>query len=307
MAPVQHTSPVAHGAIEVVPDRLYWVTCSVAPDDTEDSHCFSIDSKLVYQPFAHDFGPLNLGMICRYCRLLQEKLSDPSLRDKRIIHYCSRRSFKRANAVLLMCSFQVLALGRSAAKAIEPFQDLAHELIPYRDASRGPSTFPLTILDCLQALQMGIEKRWLDWNKFNADSYDYFSQVEIGDMNWIIPRKFLAFASPSPTPTDAEGFPAVVPESYAKTFLEAGIRLVVRLNEPCYDSKRFVNSGVDHVDLWFKDGTCPPRDIVSKFLDLAEGEQGGIAVHCKAGLGRTGTLMGQQQVLHRQRVVLRAP
>jgi cell division cycle 14 len=226
MAPVQHASPLARGAIEVVPDRLYWVTCGVAPDETEDSHYFAIDNKFVYQPFAHDFGPLNLGMICRYCKLLQEKLSDPSLRDKRIIHYCSRRSFKKANAVLLICSYQVLALGRSAAKAFEPFQELSQELLPFRDASRGPSTFPLMILDCLEALQMGIEKRWLDWNKFNADSYDYFSQVDVGDMNWIIPRKFLAFASPSPTPTDAEGFPAVMPEAYAKTFLEAGIRLV---------------------------------------------------------------------------------
>ena len=30
-------------------------------------------------------------------------------------------------------------------------------------------------------------------------------QVENGDMNWIIPDKFLAFAGPSPTSTDAEG------------------------------------------------------------------------------------------------------
>ena len=34
---------------------------------------------------------------------------------------------------------------------------------------------------------------------------DRNAQVENGDMNWIIPDKFLAFAGPSPTSTDADG------------------------------------------------------------------------------------------------------
>lgn len=37
-------------------------------------------------------------------------------------------------------------------------------------------------------------------------SVDRNAQVENGDMNWIIPDKFLAFAGPSPTSTDADGF-----------------------------------------------------------------------------------------------------
>ena len=36
-------------------------------------------------------------------------------------------------------------------------------------------------------------------------SVDRNAQVENGDMNWIIPDKFLAFAGPSPTSTDADG------------------------------------------------------------------------------------------------------
>ena len=36
----------------------------------------------------------------------------------------------------------------------------------------------------------------------------------------------------------------------------------------------------------------PARDIINKFLHIAENEPGAIGIHCKAGLGRTGTLIG---------------
>ena len=35
-----------------------------------------------------------------------------------------------------------------------------------------------------------------------------------------------------------------------------------------------------------------------KFLELAEKEKGAIAIHCKAGLGRTGTLIGCYALKH---------
>lgn len=39
------------------------------------------------------------------------------------------------------------------------------------------------------------------------------------------------------------------------------------------------------------DGTTPPDNIVTEFLSIVEKEKGAIAVHCKAGLGRTGSLI----------------
>ena len=58
-----------------------------------------------------------------------------------------------------------------------------------------------------------------------------------------------------------------------------------------YDRQRFVDGGFEHVDLYFPDGTCPPDTILRNFLALAESEAGALAVHCKAGLGRTGSLI----------------
>lgn len=39
-------------------------------------------------------------------------------------------------------------------------------------------------------------------------------------------------------------------------------------------------------------------DIVNKFLDLVENNKDAIAIHCKAGLGRTGTLIALYMMKH---------
>ena len=67
--------------------------------------------------------------------------------------------------------------------------------------------------------------------------------------------------------------------------------------EPCprcvqlYKAEAFSKGGFHHHDLFFPDGSCPSSDIVLKFLSIVENEPGGVAVHCKAGLGRTGVLI----------------
>jgi len=66
----------------------------------------------------------------------------------------------------------------------------------------------------------------------------------------------------------------------------------VRLNKRIYDAKRFVKGGFHHVDLFFVDGSTPSDDILARFLEVCEEATGGVAVHCKAGLGRTGSLIG---------------
>lgn len=43
----------------------------------------------------------------------------------------------------------------------------------------------------------------------------------------------------------------------------------------------FSNVGITHYDLFFPDGTCPPRHILLKFLQISEESDAAIAVHCK--------------------------
>lgn len=119
--------------------------------------------------------------------------------------------------------------------------------------------------------------------------------MENGDLNWIFPKKFVAFSGPLNV-TDKYG--SFTPEDYVPIFKKLGVQLVVRLNKPQYERQKFIKAGINHLDLYFLDGTPPPDDIVDKFLEAAEKQKGAIAIHCKAGLGRTGSLIALYCMKH---------
>lgn len=48
-----------------------------------------------------------------------------------------------------------------------------------------------------------------------------------------------------------------------------------------YDCRRFKDSGFDHYDLFFPDGSIPNDAIIKAFLNICENAEGAIAVHCK--------------------------
>ncbi|KAA8576657.1 hypothetical protein EYC84_006745 [Monilinia fructicola] len=75
---------------------------------------------------------------------------------------------------------------------------------------------------------------------------------------------------------------------FLKHFTSRNIGLVVRLNSELYSPSFFTSLGIEHLDMIFDDGTCPPLSVVRKFITLAHEmitvQKRGIAVHCKAGL-----------------------
>ena len=38
---------------------------------------------------------------------------------------------------------------------------------------------------------------WFDFQNFDLETYENMSEMEQGDLNWVIPKKMLALSSPS--------------------------------------------------------------------------------------------------------------
>ena len=60
-------------------------------------------------------------------------------------------------------------------------------------------------MHCLLGLEYAIKLKWFDVRNFNLRDYEFYERVENGDLNWIIPNKFIAFSGPSNTPRDSDG------------------------------------------------------------------------------------------------------
>ncbi|KAM6168888.1 dual specificity protein phosphatase CDC14A isoform 2-T2 [Erethizon dorsatum] len=287
------------GACEFMKDRLYFATLRNRPKSTVHTHYFSIDEELVYENFYADFGPLNLAMVYRYCCKLNKKLKSYSLSRKKIVHYTCFDQRKRANAAFLIGAYAVIYLKKTPEEAYRALLSGSNPpYLPFRDASFGNCTYNLTILDCLQGIRKGLQHGFFDFETFDVDEYEHYERVENGDFNWIVPGKFLAFSGPHPKSKIENGYPLHAPEAYFPYFKKHNVTAIVRLNKKIYEAKRFTDAGFEHYDLFFIDGSTPSDNIVRRFLNICENTDGAIAVHCKAGLGRTGTLIACYVMKH---------
>mmetsp|Transcript_25223 Transcript_25223/g.35555 ORF Transcript_25223/g.35555 Transcript_25223/m.35555 type:complete len:557 (+) Transcript_25223:251-1921(+) len=351
------------GSVEILHDRLYYCALKTHPRSSNPDnvhintsgqkkpiHFFHIDLELVYWNFFLDFGPLNLGQLCRFASKLNRKLSSEDYKDAVICFYSSTKPDKRANAVFLMCAWQVLYLGRTPEEAYrgfkpvdsptdemmalsdedeeednedshmetkthhnnscssppqEPYNSIAFKTLapfpPFHDASPCACTYELTILDCLHGLTKARMYGFFDFDNFDVDEYEHFEQVENGDLNWIIQNRIVAFAGPHyKRNVSPEGYCTLTPADYIPYFTKRNVGLVVRLNKKCYDEKEFQRAGINFLEQYYLDGSCPPMKILNRVVAEMEKvpSEKAIAVHCKAGLGRTGTCIGAYIMKH---------
>ena len=160
--------------------------------------------------------------------------------------------------------------------------------INYRTEGEGECDHSITIRDCLLGLELAFNHLdTLDLSQFDVEDLLLMEQPCNGDLNWIVPGRILALAGPT-----SANWPITNFVEYAH---EHKIGCMVRLNRPHYEAKKVIESGIEHVEMFMHDGTNPTPQNVRDFIEIVErmNERGmAVAVHCRAGLGRTGTVIG---------------
>ncbi|KAJ0404632.1 hypothetical protein P43SY_009845 [Pythium insidiosum] len=284
--------PASIEVIEVWGARVYLVlSASVGaspPLAVDGMVTLDVAAEFPYQRFARDFGPLSLAHLAAFSR---RALSTPRLGVLAPSSSSTAAVTSRTNAVCLLACWRVWQHDASVDEALAPFQQLS--LMPFHDATHGDDSFGLTVRHVVCALRKALHLEI--WRAPAPTATPAASRL---DVSWITPR-VVAFAGPVDPNDDAEeastrGRPS--PEHFVPWFQAHRVALVVRLNRPRYRKQVFIDAGIHVVDLHFRDGSCPSDGIVGSFLDtvsqtLAADDKAVVAVHCKAGLGRTGTLV----------------
>lgn len=145
----------------------------------------------------------------------------------------------------MMGAFQIIILKKTAKEAFKPFEK--EVFTDFRDAMRGACTYKCTVKDfqkfykichCLDAIERAIKIGWYNSATFNVTEYQQYEKIENGDLNWIIPKKFLAFSTPVDDTRAAQEF-SFTPDFFVPIFKKLGVTMVVRLNNKEYDQSVF--------------------------------------------------------------------
>lgn len=281
----------------------------------EDPKCpfifwfFQNEPTLTYEAFDMDFGPFNLATTHLFCSKLKIWLDTQALRDpdKYIAIVVDDSDSKRKlNATLLVAIAAMVLLNMTDIEVIQRLGffmlyktkpgELKKELTfrekkKFSDVSGNQSALSLTLEDCIKGFYSALQLRWYDYYEFDHGEYLFYETVMSGDINWIVPNKILAFAGPNERQTQSIFHHGHSPRFYYHYFKDHNVTTIIRLNEPEYEASSFTELGFDHYDLIFPDGYPPTSTIAAKFIKIVDEAKGAVAVHCYAGIGRTGTLI----------------
>ena len=161
--------------------------------EQRDVYFFSSDFHEDYVPFHQDFGPVNIGVVYQFCKLVTSKISDPRLGDRVCTYYAESDGPRRTNAAFLLGAYLIIMHGWTPEDSHQKFHELDPEmLLKFQHALSSPSHFQLSVLDCLRGLKRAMDSNWFSMETFDLDRYLLLENPGQFDLHQICP-KFVAF------------------------------------------------------------------------------------------------------------------
>eukprot|EP00455_Lapot_gusevi_P057200 TRINITY_DN9669_c0_g1_i4.p1 TRINITY_DN9669_c0_g1~~TRINITY_DN9669_c0_g1_i4.p1 ORF type:complete len:445 (+),score=81.17 TRINITY_DN9669_c0_g1_i4:107-1336(+) len=278
-----------------IQDHLYLATLDEVPCAHDGQYFFDLNPFAAQYVCGKATGPVSLPMLYRLFHALNDTIKNQC---GAVVCWLSSRSCSvfRSNGVFALLSFATLFMGlsiNSCAEILKEMDDVGRPLTGFRDVF-SDHPFTVSILDCVLAVMMAALDGVVDLQNFDLSNHE---ALDSECVNVVIANKMVALSSPFDT-NDESSPRSRSAASYVGVLEACGVKTVVRLNSQLYDPTPFRENGMNHFDLYFLDGGVPTPQIISDFLFICEETKGGVAVHCRAGLGRTGTCIGLYLMKH---------
>jgi len=112
--------------------------------------------KFEYTPYNTDFGPLTLHDLVELERRLVGK------RRLHTVLQVSPSPKQKARGICLLACYLHYSRGYSVAKIVNLFGESTLKLLtPFRDAGIGPADYPISVVDVLRGLSIGMSFDWV--------------------------------------------------------------------------------------------------------------------------------------------------